>query len=517
MRKPTFSPLFLVAFLAACAGAPGYRPSDVAVPPAFREATTDTSRSPAELTPVRPTFDSTAVDGATPDTTVSDSAVPPAIPAPAPAAVNGVPADQSAYWRTLGDSTLDRLIAEVLQANLDVRAAAARVRGARAARTEAALDFVPTVTVAGGYTRQRLSNATFPIGFGTFPDQDIWDGGFDASWELDLFGRVRRNVQAQGALVGAASEDLRDVQVFLTSEVARTYFELRGAQERLGVARRNADNQRRTLEVTQQRLDAGRGTAFDTERARTQLGFTLASIPLLEAQVAASQYQIGVLVGRPPATVAEELAQAAAVPQLPASVIVASPDSLIRRRPDVSAAERQVAAERAFVGVAKADYLPRITVDGQAGYTAGALDNLGGNGTLRYAVGPVITWPALNLGRVKARVDASRARASEAEAQYSRTVLQALQEVETGLVRYRTARVRVERIQDAASSSARAADLARLRFEGGVADFLQVLDAERTQLDAEDQLAQAHIDAATSYAALYKALGGQLPEGEAFR
>jgi outer membrane protein, multidrug efflux system len=503
MHKPTVSALVLIAGLAACAGAPAYRSSDVPVPPAFREAAVDTTRSPAERMPPRPAFDSTA-----PDAAVSDSVVPPAIPAPpAPAGVGGAQPGQSAYWRTLGDSTLDRLIGEVIQANLDVRAAAARVRGARAARSEARLDFVPTVTVAGGYTRQRLSSATFPIGSGgAFPDQDIWDGGFDASWELDLFGRVRRSVQAQGALVGAASEDLRDVQVSLTSEVARTYFELRGAQERLGVARR-------TLEVTQQRLDAGRGTAFDTERARTQLGFTLASIPALEAQVASSQYQIGVLVGRPPAKLAEELNQAAAVPPLPASVIVASPDSLIRRRPDVSAAERQVAAERAFVGAAKADYLPRVTVGGSAGYSAADLGGLGDEGSFRYAVGPIISWPALNLGRVKARVDASRARAAEAEAQYSQTVLRALQEVETGLVRYRTARTRVERIQDAAAASARAAELARLRFEGGVADFLAVLDAERTQLDAEDQLAQAHTDAATSYAALYKALGGERPEG----
>ena len=507
MRKPTCLLVVLLAGLAACATAPGYRPSDVPVPEAFRETAADSSRSPAELMPPRPADDSAAI--AVP----ADSQVPPAVPSPAPAAVDGTPTEQSAYWRSLGDSTLDRLIAEVVRANLDVRSAAARVRGARAARSEAALDFVPTVTVGGGYTRQRLSSATFPItGGGAFPDQDIWDAGFDASWELDLFGRVRRSVQAQGALVGAAREDLRDVQVSLTSEVARTYFELRGAQERLGVARRNADNQRRTLQVTQQRLDAGRGTAFDTERARTNLGFTLASIPALEAQVASAQYQIGVLVGRPPATLAEELAQAVAVPALPSGVTVASPDSLIRRRPDVAAAERQVAAERAFVGAAKADYLPRVTVGGSAGYSAADLGGLGDDGSFRYAVGPVISWPALNLGRVKARVDASQARAAEAEAQYSQTVLRALQEVETGLVRYRTARTRVERIQDAATASARAAELARLRFEGGVADFLQVLDAERTQLDAEDQLAQAHTDAATSYAALYKALGGARPE-----
>lgn len=497
MRKRHLSTALLTLWLPACAGAPGYRQSGVDVPPTFRETGADTISPPAGAVPSRPS--------------AADSTVPTV--APAPAAPAGPPVEQAAFWRALGDTTLDRLIGELLHANLDVQSAAARVRGARAARTESALDLAPIVTVAGGYTRQRISSASFPIVGGRFPDQDIWDGGFDASWEVDLFGRIRRGVQAQGALVGAASEDLRDVQVSLTSELARTYFELRGAQERLAVAQRNGENQRRTLEVTQQRLDAGRGTAFDTERARAQLGFTLASIPDLEARVASAQYQIGVLVGRPPARLADELSEYAAIPPLPASVVVAGPDSLIRRRPDVAAAERQVAAERAFVGAAKADYLPRLSVGGSAGYSAAALNGLGDPGTFRYAVGPVISWPALNLGRVKARVDASRARAAEAEAQYSQTVLRALQEVETGLNRYRTSRVRVERIGDAAAASARAADLARLRFEGGVADFLQVLDAERTQLDAEDQLAQAHTDAATSYAALYKALGGEAPEG----
>jgi NodT family efflux transporter outer membrane factor (OMF) lipoprotein len=414
-------------------------------------------------------------------------------------------------WRDVGDSTLARLINEAVRANLDVRAAEARVRGARSARTEAALDFAPTVTFGAGYTRQRLSGATFPVGSGTFPDQDIWDGGFDASWELDLFGRVRRNVQARGAVVAVNQEDLRNVRVSLTAELARAYFDLRGAQEQLSVARQNAANQERTLEVTRQRLDAGRGTAFDTERAQAQLSFTLASVPLLEARVRQAQYQIGVLVGRPPAVVANELDPVAVLPALPATVSVASPDSVVRRRPDVAAAERQLAVERALVGAAKADYLPRITVGGSAGYSAASLDALGERGTFRYAVGPILSWPALNLGRVKARVDASRAREAEAKAQYDQTVLLALQDVETALVRYRTSRSRVERIQDAASASERAAELARLRFSGGVADFLQVLDAERTQLEAQDQLAQGRTDAATAYAALYKALGGAWP------
>jgi len=463
--------IILSLALAGCATAPGYRAPEVPVPAAFRE-TRDTII-------------------AAPDTQLAVA--------------------DTLLWPDVRDTTLTRLLNEAVGANLDVRAAEARVRGARSARSEAAFDLAPTVTVGGGYTRQRLSSAAFPIGSGSFPDQDIWDGGFDASWELDLFGRVRRNVQAQGAFVAVTREDLRDVQVSLTAELARAYFELRGAQEQLSVAQRNGENQRRTLLVTRQRLDAGRGTAFDTERAQAQLSFTLSSIPGLESRVREAQYQIGVLVGRPPASVAAELDKAAPLPAFPASVSIASPDSVVRLRPDVAAAERQVAVERALVGAAKADYLPRVTLGGSAGYTSTAFDALGDRGTFRYAVGPIISWPALNLGRVKARVDVSRAREAEAQAQYNQTVLRALQEVEGSLVRYRTSRARVERIQDAASASERAAELARLRFSGGVADFLQVLDAERTQLEAQDQLAQSRTQAATAYAALYKALGGTWP------
>jgi len=468
MRK---AGIVLSLALAGCATAPGYRASEVPVPSAFRETQDTIIETPATLT-------------ALPDTVSSPD---------------------------VRDTTLTRLLNEALRANLDVRAAEARVRGARSARSEAAFDLAPTVTFGGGYTRERLSSAAFPVGFGTFPDQDIWDGGFDASWELDLFGRVRRNVQAQGAFVAVSREDLRDIQVSLTAELARAYFELRGAQEQLTVAQRNGENQRRTLLVTRQRLDAGRGTAFDTERAQAQLSLTLASIPGLESRVRQAQYQIGVLVGRPPAAVAAELDEVFPLPAFPATVAVASPDSVVRRRPDVAAAERQVAVERALVGAAKAEYLPRLTLGGSAGYTATAFDALGDRGTFRYAVGPIISWPALNLGRVKARVDISRARESEAQAQYTQTVLRALQEVESSLVRYRTSRARVERIQDAASASERAAELARLRFSGGVADFLQVLDAERTQLEAQDLLAQSRTEAATAYAALYKALGGTWP------
>ncbi|HEY7615037.1 MAG TPA: TolC family protein [Gemmatimonadales bacterium] len=475
MHKAT---IWLTFLLNACASTAAYRAPEVQIPPAFRER----------------------LDSLAPRSQPSPDRVPTAA------------ADTAAvgeYWRALGDTTLIRLLEQALTANYDVRVAEARIRGARASRREAALDFVPTVTAAAGYTRQRIAAASFPVGSGSFPDQDVWDAGFDASWELDVFGRIRRGVQARGALVGAAEEDRRNVQVSLAAELARVYFELRGAQEQLAVAQRNGENQRRSLELTRQRLEGGRGTAFDTERAQAQLSLTLASIPPLQASVAAAQYRLGVLVGRPPAAVAGELDSIAPLPALPATVAVSAPDTLIRSRPDVAAAERRVAAEHAFVGAATADYLPRFNLGGSAGFTSDEIGDLGGDGTFRYTVGPFVTWPFLNLGRVKARADQARSLEAEARAQYDQTVLLALEEVESSLVEYRTSLGRVEQVREAAQASARAADLARLRFTGGVADFLQVLDAERTQLDTENQLAQARIDASTAYAALYKALGGE--------
>src|SRR5207244_1726987 len=206
------------------------------------------------------------------------------------------------------------------------------------------LELTPSATLAVGYSRQRLSSASFPGSFGAFPDQNVWDAGVNASWDLDLFGGVRHTVQARGALADVAQEDLRDVQVSLTAEVARAYFELRGAQEQLLVAQRNAENQRRTFDLTKQRLDAGRGSAFDTERAQAQLSSTLASIPAREAQVAAAQYRIGTLVGRSPTEVARELEQTAALPQLPEVTSIGTPDAVVRYRPDVAAAERFAAA-----------------------------------------------------------------------------------------------------------------------------------------------------------------------------
>ena len=417
-----------------------------------------------------------------------------------------------AFWKTLGDTTLGRLAAEVVKSNHDVVAARARLRGARAARLNAALDFAPAVTATASYTRQRLSSVGFPGTVGSaFPDQNVWDAGLQLSWELDVFGRIRKSTQGRAALIGAAEEDVQDLQVLLTAELAVAYFDLRGAQDRLQVARRNAENQQHTLDVTLQRLEAGRGNEFDSERARAQLNSTLAGIPELEASIIAVEHRIAVLVGRPVSGLEQDSVESPSVVALPDSILVPNADVIVRLRPDVRSAERQVSAGEAFVGAAKAAYLPQISIGGAAGYVGNSFDAMGNSNTPRYAIGPVISWPALNLGRVKAGVDIARAQEAEAEAYYRKAQLQASEEIETTVVAYNKSRQALEYLAAAARASERAAALARLRFDEGATDFLQVLDAERTMLEAQDRLAAGRTAATRGLAQVYRALGGALP------
>jgi len=418
-----------------------------------------------------------------------------------------------AFWKTLGDTTLERLVGEVVKSNHDVVAARARLRGARASRTQAALDFAPTVTASASYTRQRIVSSAFSGGSAplAFPDQNVWDAGLQLSWELDVFGRIRKTTQGRGALIAAAENDVQDLQVLLASELAIAYFDLRGAQDRLQVARRNAENQQHTLDVTLQRLEAGRGNEFDSERARAQLNSTLAAIPQLEGAMAAVEHRIAVLVGQAATGLAQDSTERPVLPTLPDSIVVPNPAAVVRLRPDVRSAERQVSAGEAFVGAAKAAYLPQISIGGAAGYVGNSFDALGNSNTPRYAIGPVISWPALNLGRVKAGVDLARAQEAEAEAYYRKTQLQAYEEIATTVVAYNKSRRSLDFLEAAARASERAAGLARLRFDEGATDFLQVLDAERTMLEAQDRLATGRTAATTGLVALYRALGGTLP------
>lgn len=414
-------------------------------------------------------------------------------------------AQEALFWQRFGDSTLVRLTGQALAANHDVEAAVARLRQAQVARRQAGFDFAPTITVAGSYTRQHAAESVFGS---SVPEGGLWDAEARMVWEVDVFGRLRQRYKGLGRVESSVREDLRDVRLALTAAVASAYFDLRGAQEQLAVARRNAQNQDSTLQLTRDLLEAGRGDDFDTERALAQLNSTLARVPVLEASIRAASSRLAALLGMTPDSAALGIAPEQEFPRLPPEMPVSDAEALIRARPDVRAAERRLSAEHAFVGSARADYLPRVTVGGSAGYTAASFSSIGSSGTGRYAIGPTISWPALNLGRVKSSVDAARALESEAQAQYDQTVLDARGELAAAQATYAGARSRVDRLAAAAAASRRAAELARLRFENGVEDFLQVLDAERTVLAAEDDLARGHAEAAAALVQLYRAMGG---------
>jgi outer membrane protein, multidrug efflux system len=411
---------------------------------------------------------------------------------------------EARFWTQFGDPTLDRLVDDALVSNHDLRIALGHLIEARAERHEAQFDLAPTVTASGGYTKQRYSAVESPTGAPY--NLRYYDAGFDAFWELDFFGRVRRNVEAQTAEVQAADAELRDAQVSVTAEVARTYFELRGEQTQLAVARRNADNERETLQLTQARLEAGRSTELDTSRAQSQLSTTLATVGPLEASIARSIHRLSVLTGRDPSALDALLGPPQDLPELPRISAIGDPAGLLRRRPDIRVAERELAASTALVGVAIGDLFPKVTFTGSFNYSAPG--SLGSASSRGYVVGPGITWAAFDLGRVRAQVAGSRARADVALASYEQTVLRALEETEDALVTHARTRDSLKDAGDAARASQTAAQLARTRYEGGLVDFLEVLDAERTELAAEDRLAQSRTDAATSLIAVYKALGG---------
>ena len=412
------------------------------------------------------------------------------------------------FWTLLDDPVLDRLVSDALAENKDLAQAAGNLQASRAAARLTGFDAFPTVTAAGFYARSLQSAHQFP---GATRDQrtiDTYDAGFDATWELDLFGRVRRSKEAARADAGAAEATLRDAIVSVTAEVARNYCVLRGLQDQLAVAERNEVNQRQTLQITQTRLDAGRGTQLDVSRAAAQLATTEATIPPLRISIATTIHRLSVLTGRQPEVLVPELSASRPMPTLPALNAIGGPEDLLRRRPDVRIAERNLAAATARVGVSVADLFPRITFFGSASYDAGTWHDVGSSDSQTYTFGPSITWAAFDLGRVRARIGIARAGTDIAFAAYEAAVLNALEDTENSLVSYGESQRREETLMRAASQSTTAARLARQRFEGGLSDFLTVLQAERDALAAEDSLAQGRTQTATSLIAVYKALGG---------
>jgi multidrug efflux system outer membrane protein len=414
------------------------------------------------------------------------------------------------YWLGFSDATLTRLVDDALSHNKDLGVAEANLRAARAVRRLTGFDQFPTITFSGGYSRNLDAQEQLPGVDMRDREFDAAQAGFDGLWELDLFGRVRRNVEAARADVGVSVATLQDARVSVIAEVARDYFILRGLQDQLALTQRNAENQFNTLKLTRTRLEAGRGNQLDTARAEAQWQTTLASIPSLEASIATTTYRLSVLTGRQPTALNSSLsppAPPAPPPALPPLNTIGTPEQLLRRRPDVRTAERRLAGATARVGVAVGDLFPKVTLTGEVGYLAPTFGELGGSASRFFSFGPSISWAAFDLGRVRARIGSAKALTDAALAAYEGAVLGALEDTEGALISYGRSQTRRDALQIAAAASDKAADLAQKRFEGGLIDFLEVLDAERTALSAELLLSQSRTDAATSLIAVYKALG----------
>lgn len=413
---------------------------------------------------------------------------------------------QTEFWKQFDDPVLNDMVSDALTANYDLRIALGRLVQARALRNESLFDLAPTVTASGGYTKQRVPAVEDPFG-GPYTTK-LYDAGFDAAWELDFFGGVRRGIQARNAQLEGEVANLHDAQVSVIAEVARNYFELRGEQTQLAVARGNVKNQQQVLALAQAQREAGSGTDLDVARAQSQLSTTLSTIGPLEAAVSRSIHRLSVLTGRDPDALTGTLSGAHDLPALPLFVPVGTPEELLRRRADIRAAERNLAASTALVGVAVSNLFPKVTFTGSFGYAAAEPAGFGSGASRSYIIGPGITWAAFDLGRVRAQIAGARAGAVIALDQYHQTVLGALEETEDALVTHARDRDQLHHAEDAARASATAAKLAEIRYQGGMVDFLSVLDAERTELQTQDALAQSRTEAATSLIAVYKALGG---------
>ena len=431
------------------------------------------------------------------------------------APTNAASADETAlaaWWKGFEDAKLNDLVDRAIAHNHDLRIATANLQEARALRRLTTFDLAPTVQGNAGYQNGLLSkSAALPGASRGARESELYEASFDATWELDFFGRVRRSVQAASAQLGSVEATRLDVLVSVTSEIARNYFELRGLQNQLSVARGNASVQTETLKITQSLLDGGRGTEFDVSRSRSLLNLTLSTIPPLEAAIQKTIYRLAVLTGQQPPALTAELSTPEPLPSAMPALALANPEALLRRRPDIRAAERALAAATARIGVATADLFPRVTFTGSVGLQADTFAGLGKNGADTWNFGPRITWAALDLGRVQARIKAADARTEASLAFYERTVLAALEDTEGALVDFGHEQSRQRFLEVSAQASQQAANLARQRFEGGTADFLSVLDAERTLLEAQDRLAASQTRTVTALVAVYKALGGGVP------
>lgn len=411
------------------------------------------------------------------------------------------------WWQGFGDPVLVGLEAEAIAANRDLRSADARLRAARAGVGIASSARSPTVdgSLTGGMredetaaNRQRQPSE----------QSRFYQAGFDASWEIDVFGGIAASVAAADADAAAAAYARGDVLVSLLADVARNYIELRGAQARIDVAHRNIERQRDALELLTSRVRAGLSSEVDSAKARADLKALEAVVPALEESVQRAMYRLGVLIGREPGALVAQLRDPRGVPPAPPGLAVGLPSDLLERRPDVRRAQADVVAANARVGVARADLFPKFYLSGLLGRSSESTDSAGFGPGLFYGLGPTVTLPIFNGGRLRSRVEVRDAELAAALAAYEQSMLRALEDVNAALAGYAREQERRQSLSDALTAAELALKLARELYERGLADYFAVLDAERSLYAVEDDLTASTTAVSVKLIALYKALGG---------
>ncbi|WP_343519956.1 TolC family protein [Sphingomonas sp.] len=416
------------------------------------------------------------------------------------------------WWHLFKDPVLDRLVVEALTHNTDIRQASANLKRARAILSEARGQRLPTTDVNASYTRQRIGAAgqpgvQLPPGVDGF-EFDSFQVGFDASYEVDLFGRVSRSIEAARGDTEAAQAALDGARVAIAAETARTYASACGFAAQAEVARETVRLQTRTLELTQRLVEAGRGTARDIDQARVLTENARAQVPAFEAERRAALYALATLTGKPPAELDTQASQCVTPPGVSALIPVGDGQALLARRPDVREAERRLAADTARVGVATASLYPSIRLLGSVSLGAQSLDDLGKGSSFNFSLGPLLSWSFPNVTAARSQIRQAEAGAEGSLAAFDGAVLTALREVEQALARYSGEIVRNVALRRADTAATNAARIAILRFDAGRDSLLQRIDAERERAAARASLAQSNAALAEAQVALFKALGG---------
>lgn len=521
------APVFLLSLVSACTLGPDFNPPDISVPAAWSES----------------------LEG-------GEQAGTPQI---------------AQWWIAFSDPVLDSLVEQAIASNFDLRMAESRIREARASLQMTGARQWPQINTSGSYTRTqsvktpatnaasgRVSttfspnglagvgltavspigpslsfspdlsgngNSTVTLAAGTegirqSPSRqtDLYQAGFDASWELDIFGGIRREREAARAELEASEESRRAIQVTLIAEIARNYFELRETQIHLDIAQRNIRLLQESLDLVQSRFDAGLTNELDVKTAEALLATTHSFVPTLESNMTRSIHRLGVLLGLEPAALKSELSAAASLPVAPPEVLVGLPSDLLRRRPDVRYAERSLAAATARIGVATADLFPKFSLTGSFIGADNALEGIQLNSNQTWSIGPSVRWPLFDAGRIRANINIQNARQEQSLIAYEKAVMTALEEVENALVSYAKEQNRLVALETAVEANRKALDIANELYTQGLVNFLHVLDAERSLFSSEDQRIQCKSSVLKNLVSLYKALGGgwdaSLPQSE---